>query len=212
MADWQFDESSRRYRDAASGKFVSASSERAIRDDYSARKQADIATVAGRVAAGDLAVADWERAMQRSIRELHANEFAFGRGGRRQVTEQEWQQLGAVATEQERYLRDFAAAIARGELTEKQIANRASMYGDAATTSYHRGKAATYDGLRLPAQPGDGGTACVSRCLCAWQVDETDGEWEATWVLDGGEHCDGCIARSQRWAPYIQVKPVRVAA
>lgn len=212
MARWGYAEESRRYRDLDTGRYLSAASERAVRDDYVARKQAAITDLAGRVAAGEVGVPDWERQMQRHLRDLHANEYAFGKGGRQQVTEAEGQQITAVVTEQERYLRDFAASVARGELTVGQIAHRAGMYAAAATTSYHRGKAATYDGLRLPAQPGDGGTPCLSRCLCSWSIDETDGEWEATWVLDGGEHCAGCVARSQRWAPYIQVKPVAVAA
>jgi hypothetical protein len=46
MPDWQYDEPSRRYRDTAGGRYVSASSERAIRDDFVQRKQADIAALA----------------------------------------------------------------------------------------------------------------------------------------------------------------------
>jgi hypothetical protein len=209
---WQYDEPSRRYRDAASGRFVSAAGERAIRDDYIGRKQAAITEAAGKVASGELGVAEWERTMQRTLREMHGTQLAFGRGGRQQVTATEWQRLGGVVSEQERYLADFAAAIARGELTPAQIAARAAMYGDAARSSYHRGKAATYDGLALPGYPGDGLTNCLSRCLCSWSIDESDEEWRATWVLDGGEHCAGCVARSGQWAPYVQPKPVGVAA
>jgi hypothetical protein len=211
---WQYDEPSRRYRDAASGRFVSAAGERAIRDDYIGRKQAAITEAAGKVASGELGVAEWERTMQRTLREMHGTQLAFGRGGRQQVTATEWQRLGGVVSEQERYLADFAAAIARGDLTPAQIAARAAMYGDAARSSYHRGKAAAYDGLALPGYPGDGGdgAVCLSRCLCSWEITETDAEWLAYWRLDGGEHCQGCVWRSEQWSPFIQMKSEMVAA
>lgn len=212
MPAWQYDESSRRYRDTASGRFVSAASERAIRDDYIGRKQAAITEAAGKVASGDMTVAAWEREMQRTLREMHGTQLAFGRGGRQQVTDTEWSRLSGVVSEQERYLADFAAAIARGELTPAQIAPRAAMYGDAARSSYHRGTAATYDGLMLPGYPGDGLTNCLSRCLCSWSIDESDEEWRATWVLDGGEHCAGCVDRAAMWNPYVQARAVEVAA
>lgn len=212
MPAWQYDESSRRYRSTETGRYVSAASERAIRDDYATRKGQQIADMAGKVAAGDMTVAAWERRMQRTIRELHANEFAFGRGGRQQVTDAEWARLAGVATEQERYLAEFAAAIARGELTPAQVAARAAMYGDAARSSYERGRAATYDGLSLPGYPGDGETPCLTNCLCSWAIDDDEAEWRATWELDGGEHCAGCVARSELWNPYVQARAVGVAA
>jgi hypothetical protein len=212
MSRWGYSEESRRYRNLDTGRYVSAASERAIRDDYIARNQQGITDLAGKVATGKVGVAEWERAMQRHMRDLHANEYAFGKGGRQQVTDAEGQQIARVVSEQERYLADFAAAIARGELTPAQIAARAAMYGDAARSSYHRGKAAAYDGLMLPGYPGDGLTNCLSRCLCSWSIDEDEAEWRATWVLDGGEHCAGCVARSERWAPYTQMKPLEVAA
>lgn len=211
MPAWQYDEPSRRYRNAETGRYVSAASERAIRDDYIGRRQADIKAAAGKVASGELAVAQWERQMQRTLREMHGVQASFGAGGRKQVPEALWQRMAGVVTAQEQYLADFAAAIARGELSQAQIAARAAMYGDAARSSYHQGKAAAFDGLTLPAMPGQG-TPCMVNCACEWEIVETDGEWRATWTLGATEHCQGCIDRAATWNPYTQPRAVGVAA
>jgi hypothetical protein len=110
------------------------------------------------------------------------------------------------------YLRGFAESIQAGDVTAGQIAARTSLYLAAAEGSYAYGKAASYDALDLPGMPGDGGTPCLVRCLCSWQIEESDDEYRATWQLDGGEHCPGCEERAARWAPFVQPKDAGVAA
>jgi hypothetical protein len=213
MADkpWTFDESARRYR-GPDGRFLSASGERALRDDFLARKQAETATLAGRVARQEITVQQWEKQMQRVVQEAHGVQYAYGAGGRRQVTDDGWRQLSDVVGKQHEYLRNFAEQLKRGELTEAQIAARAGMYADAANASYWQGKATTYDGLDLPGQPGIG-TACLTNCRCAWEIVETDTEWQATWnAADDGGTCGTCADRASMWNPYVQARMVEVAA
>lgn len=211
MSDWTYDESARRYR-GPSGRFLSASSERALRDDFLSRKQAETATLAGQVARQEITVQQWEKRMQRVVQEVHGVQYAYGAGGRRQVTDDGWRQLGDVVQRQHEYLRNFAGQLKRGELTEAQIAARAGMYADAANASYWQGKATTYAGLVLPGYPADGGTQCLTQCLCWWSVEEDEAEWRATWNLAASEHCAGCVDRAATWNPYVQARVVEVAA
>lgn len=206
MPSWQFDESTHQYRNQSTGRFLSPSGERGIAADYLAKRAQAVADLSAKVADGRVTAQQWETGMQKAIREAHGVQFALGRGGRAQVAADEWKALGGVVDTQNAYLRNFAEQLANGELTEAQIAARASMYVDAANSSYWQGKAATYDGLDLPALPGDGGTNCLSRCLCGWEIEEDDAEWRATWTLDGGEHCAGCVDRASEWNPYTQAK------
>lgn len=211
MADWAYDSTARRYRDRVSGRFLSATEMAEIRDDLQARLRAGVRDLTERLADGRLTVQQWERAMQAQIKQVHALEYAFGRGGRKQMTADDWRELGHVVREQWAYLRNFAQHVATGQMTAGQIAARAGMYLNATTTSYEQGRGAAF-GIRLPAYPGQG-SECLSQCHCRWVIAETETQWHATWTLGAAEHCDTCRVRAGTWAPLvIQRSGLRVVA
>ena len=40
---------------------------------------------------------------------------------------------------------------------------------------------------------------------CAWEIVETDTEWQATWnAADDGGTCGTCADRASMWNPYVQ--------
>lgn len=91
--------------------------------------------------------------------------------------------LKARVSEQLKYYDRFAAQA--GDMSDTAVAARAQMYAGAVRGTYY---GARYPGLNQ--YPGDGNTKCLTNCLCS--LDERDDGIH--WILDGGEHCDDCIA------------------
>lgn len=204
---WQYDRGVKRYRDTDTGKFLPNATILRLRDEFVEARRVAAADLAGQLARGDLSLQGWERAMRDEIRLVFGAEYAFGRGGRGAMTPTDWGHVGALAKDQYTFLRGFAEAVARGELTEAQIAARAGLYAGSAVQAYERGRAAAF-GLALPAYPADGGTECLSSCRCSWSIVETAAEYRATWKLDAGagDNCAGCRGRAAAYAPLVVVK------
>jgi len=58
---------------------------------------------------------------------------------------------------------------------------------------------------KLPAQPRDGTTICLTNCQCRWRVERDKGSdaprWRAYWTLSPVESCPTCLCRARRWNP-----------
>ena len=84
--------------------------------------------------------------------------------------------------EQLKYYDRFAEQA--GDMSDAAVAARAGMYVGALRGTYYTGR---YPGLTQ--YPGDGGTQCLTNCLCS--LDErADG---IHWVLASAENCPDCI-------------------
>ncbi len=116
--------------------------------------------LASLVANGQLAPTDWNDLMRQEIKDEYIRQYLLGRGGREQMTAQDWGSIGGMIGDQYRFLDGFFANVATGELTEAQIAARARMYINSAREGFERGQARAY-GLSLPQYPGDGRTVCL---------------------------------------------------
>ena len=207
---WQYEESTRRYRDTETGKFLSASSTRELRDDFVERRRAAVQDLADRVASGDLSVQAWEREMRGAVKQTHGVQYSLGRGGRNAMTDADWERLGEAVKGQQEYLRGFALEVADGALTAAQVAARSQLYLDAAVSSYERGRSAAYGAPDLPAMPADGSAECRANDRCSWEIEETDDEWRCTWTLGGGGDsatCETCARRADEWNPLVIEKP-----
>jgi len=40
-----------------------------------------------------------------------------------------------------------------------------------------------------------------TNCQCHLEIDETDEEWQVTWVLGAAEHCPDCVRLASNWTP-----------
>jgi len=77
--------------------------------------------------------------------------------------------------------------------------SRAAMYARSIQVPYWRGKTKL---LPLPAMPGDGSTACLTNCGCAWDVSQVgEDSYDAYWRRAKSDSCQGCVQREQEWAP-----------
>ena len=200
MAGWVYNAKSRRYQDEASGKYLSHAQMLELRDTFADRQMARAAGLAQQLSSGDLTLQQWELAMRQQSKTAFVDQYVLGKGGRGNMTKQDWGRLGLDLANQYDYLRRFAQDISEGKLSGPAIANRAGLYMDASTAAYERGAAAAA-GLNLPAHPGDGSTPCKVRCRCYWKIEGIPGDWLCTWVMAASENCSGCKANAAKWSP-----------
>lgn len=206
VADWQFDvrQNVKRFRDVRSGRFLSAEKAIDLRDGFADRRRADVDALTRRLADQDITVQQWEAELRSLVRDVHAAEYVYGRGGLKAMTADDWAEVDRLATEQWAYVRGFAQDVADGRLSEAQIAARSKLYYGASRQSYERGRASAF-GVQLPAYPGQG-SECQSSCKCHWQFAESDDEIRATWKLSSGESCRTCRRRASSWSPLVIAK------
>lgn len=162
-----------RYRDTATGRFASSAEVRGW-GQGSMDDSADHARgMAGALAERDITLGQWERNMREQIKEEYIKQYLLGRGGRDLMTAVDWGSVGGMCADQYRYLDGFAAEIAAGNLSEKQIAARSEMYLRSSREAFER--------ARGRAQP-----------------DVTEVRWNVT----AAESCVDCIAYDDMgWQP-----------
>jgi hypothetical protein len=194
------------YRNTATGQTIGAPGMLQLRDGFiDAQKQALITgDLADRLAAGEINVQQWVLESRQIIKTTFIDQYAIGRGGRKNMGPRDWGVIGGQCKTQYTYLDGFAQAIAGGELSAAQIKVRAEMYVDASVQAYERGISERLGLPKMPAYPGDGSTECRTNDRCHWEYAETETAWECTWVLDASvENCPTCVERARDWAPYV---------
>jgi len=168
-----------------------------MRDGMIRVVELQIRSLADDLTTGRIDLATWQNAMRDELRSLHALEVIAGAGGDRSlITAESRMRLGLAMQDQYKYLSQFAGEIATGDLSAAQIAARADLYAQSAKQSYWSQVTSEAD---LPAQPGDGSTACKGNCGCGWQF--IDGKWH--WVRGKMDSCEDCIWREDNWNPYV---------
>lgn len=206
MTEWRYSAERHRYL-YPSGRAVPASRVLGLRQGFIDTQMKSAESLARSLATGDMSVAQWERAVRALQKRAFVAEFALGAGGRTMVGARGWGAVGGLLSGQYRYLRGFAQDVAGGTMSEAQIAERTKLYLASATQAYERGKASGYAGLVLPCWPADGGTRCLARCKCHWDITEKALAWHAFYRTSAGETCEDCQGRARIYGPYIQEKP-----
>ncbi len=117
MAEWEYSLSARRFREKATGRFVSATKVIDIRDGFQERRRADVNAITRQLAEQSISVQEWERQMTEAVRQLHTAQYALGRGGLNAMTPADWDAAAALVETQRGYLRDFARDVAAGNLS-----------------------------------------------------------------------------------------------
>ena len=148
MADpftFTFDPSSARYRNTATGRFVSNAQITGLRDAFADRVMGRTDGVVSRLVSGDITISDFESAMRQHIRDVHLAEYTLGRGGRAVMTQADYGRTGYYLRDQYGYLRTFRDEIAAGNLTDEQIKARARLYTENAIGAFERGRLAAFE-------------------------------------------------------------------
>jgi len=112
-----------------------------------------------------------------------------------------------VAT-QLHFLSGFQAVIEDAPQFERGWKARAGMYAESVGAPYWAGRTKL---LPLPALPKDGSTLCKTRCGCAWEVQQLEGDnnYDCYWRRGKRDSCSTCIARERAWAP-LRIREGRV--
>jgi hypothetical protein len=202
---WVWDPAIKRFRDTETGRLVRADTIRSLRDRFVESQEQQVGELAGALARAEITLQQWEFAFRQLILRALTAEYLLGRGGRQAMTQRDWGTIGALAKAQYEFARGFAADLAAGNLdTADAVAGRMAMYFGATREAHEIGRSEAYGMPRLPAYPCDGGTPCLTGCMCSWAIEETATEWRATWRLGmAQQHCSGCIGRAAAYAPIV---------
>lgn len=118
---------------------------------------------------------EFETMMRERIKRAYIEQYLVGRGGRAKMTQVDWGSIGGMLAEQYRYLDGFAAEVAAGVLSAKQISARSRMYVRSSKEAYERGRR-------------------------RWLLSLDDKPAEVRWILQPAEHCPDCLALAAlRW-------------
>lgn len=144
-------------------------------------------------------VAAWEQEVGRQLARYHGAAMLAGSNAATLTPAMRTAVTRDLAT-QLAFLRKFGITIASGARWERSWNARAQMYAESIKAPYWAGKVKL---LPLPAMPGDGTSQCLTRCRCAWDITQLEGEnnYDCTWVMSAVEHCQICRQRALDWAP-----------
>lgn len=146
--------------------------------------------------------AQFQKEMSRILITAHFAAYLAGSGART-LSPYADQLLGQIIREQLNYLARFAEQL--DGLSDAQATARAALYAGSLKGTYNHGR---YGIWRLPAQPGDGRSECLSNCRCIWELDVLDEEnldCDAYWIAAASESCPTCQERAATWAP-LQIR------
>lgn len=222
-AIWAWDAKLKQYRHLASGKIIGAKRMLELRDIYTDRQALRAEQLVEQLVRGEISLQDWLLAQRQLIKETYIAQYAMARGGRSQMTPQDYGRLGADLKKQYAYLQAFGQDIQSGKYRSAEpanliarIANRIKLYIESATQAFEKGKIAVFGGNlydHITNFPGAGKTRCLTRCRCHLDVTENETEWLVRWVLDpAAEHCEDCVSLSEQWNPLRVGKPKAVKA
>lgn len=219
---WTWNESSHRYHDSTTGRFMSKVEVLDyVQGSLDTARTAPATTLQGNVnsagtdllsnlvANGMMNPRDWHEMMREETKREIIRQYMLGRGGRGSMTAVDWGSCGGIIADQYRYLKDFAKLVSEGALSEGQIRARAAMYISSAREGFERGQARAYDLPELPAYPGDAQTECLTNCACTWLIAEVFDDagnlvgWDCVWALGPvkTEHCQDCFDNATKWNP-----------
>lgn len=170
---------------------MTALTEMALHTEKSAALFRDLtsALYSGRIT-GD----QWMAATMQEIKNAHGAFSTLAAGGRDNMTQASWGRVGGNLRVEYGHLRDMAAGIADGSVSEAQALARIRQYNKAGEQAYWNEFRAQNSGAGdsslplLTQSPRDGQTVCHGNCGCHLETQE-DG---VHWILGLEKNCPDC--------------------
>lgn len=173
--NFSWDKKTQRYRqrnaDGSLGSFVSRRQILQLTERNLDSFKPELRSLAQDLFDDKISLAAWELKTAAKLKTGHIQSWALGRGGIDRLTPRDYGLIGSRLREQYIYLRNFAQAIRRGELTQAQILARLDLYTEA---FYPTQQAAETEGHRL------------------------NGDLYYFNALAAGENCPGCITETNK--------------
>lgn len=181
---------------------------RTIRDSMAAMAIIDSDLFSHNLATGRTSLQSWVNDLEILTQTDFTHAFRMGIGGRTNIGSNEAEWLDALIGERFDEIESLAEIIARGELSELQVANYARNIVSGSVAAYEAANSTNYGfilgSLELPEYPGDGNQICRGNCRCHWSLLRDGDVVFATWVLDSqAQHCASCLANADRWKPLL---------
>ena len=194
MAGYTWDSTIARYRDLR-GRFVRETTVLQYVDRGIANAQSigqHIGTLAGE---GTLSPSAFNAVMRRELKAEYIRQYVLQRGGRAAMESSDWGRIGGMLREQYRYLDQFTADIAAGNVSPAQARIRTGMYFKSAREAAERARrvakeGAEYNEVRWVLQPGENCPDCQAWARLGWQPIEP---WPYGANCVPGSGCTVCL-------------------
>ncbi len=160
-----------RYRDAATGRFVTHTAIRRALEQSLANLTRRTDGLAADLRAGRISLVEWRNEMRDIVKHTQMAAAELARGGRAQMTQSDYGRVGQAVRRQYGFLEAWVEQIKAGLPFDGRMESRARQYLRAARTTY---------------------IANETRALSARGYDEVRS------VLHPAEHCAECIAEAAR--------------
>lgn len=162
---YHYQNSTQRWRDTATGRFVSSDSVTSQMRRHVAATFDTLEGLTDQLYDGSITVQQWQAAVASELKDAHLAQSMFARGGKLNMTSVEYGRVGGVLRDEYRYLSRFADGIAAGRQSRAQALARIRQYGKATQQAYWREYAQA----------------------------TRDDDW-LYWELGVAEHCPDCLA------------------
>lgn len=172
-----------RYRNPATGRYISRGQVRQWVDQNIAASQRRIQQLSEALREGTINLAEWQAGMREEIKRVHLGSEMLIRGGKTQMTPADFGRVGQRVRAQYGYLNDFTEQLRRGEIrTDGSFFSRAKMYAASSRTAYHKSERDQLSAL---------------------------GYTKERSLLHPAEHCDLCVSEAERgWVPIGELIPI----
>lgn len=200
---WTYDAKAKRFV-SPSGRPLSEQASIQLRNRFAAARSEIARTLAERFSSGALTDAEFVAQFNQFIADTMTSAYMAGRGGANALLSSDESAILKLINDQLGFGDEFAKSLAG--LSSDEIANRASLYGDAAVKAFEEGKAAKH-GLQLEHYPGDWSTACKAGCRCVIEITEDANNYNLYWrTASDSSVCPDCEARAREWNPKVVPK------
>lgn len=171
-----------RYRDSATKKFVGRAKVLELMEAESTRLSSRLKGVARLLLGDKISVAEFQQRSAEQIKASVIRNSILAKGGTSRMTKQDYGRIGAFLKKQYKYLSNFGDDIVAGNMSQKQILNRAGLYSGTARVAFNAGE--------LNSRKATG--FLYGRRLLDPQ----------------SNHCDSCIDHEQPdWVPIDEITP-----
>lgn len=119
MVSYSYDKRTNRYRNDTTGRFIPKTQVDALIQKRINAIEGDVLTVGNLLANDRINLETWQRTTAYTIRELHLQSYMLARGGKAQMTPEDYLVVARELKKQYGYLRSFAEDIDRGYSIDK---------------------------------------------------------------------------------------------
>lgn len=132
-----WDTVSARYRDTATGKYVSSETVRGALDNAIEASAKNVRAITQQLRDGALSLPDWQKMMMQEIKVGTLSSTAAAKGGFGQMTQADYGRAGREIRSQYAYLQKMSEQIANGtQKLDGTLLRRAAMYAESPRKSY----------------------------------------------------------------------------